>query len=40
MKTKLKSILFLIAFARHNCRQRLDGVYRYAAKLGMKIRVV
>ena len=40
MKTKLKSILFLIAFARHSCRQRLDGVYRYAAKLGMKIRVV
>ena len=40
MKTKLRSILFLIAFARHNCRQRLDGIYRYAAKLGMKIRVV
>ena len=40
MKTKLKSILFLIAFARHSCRQRLDGIYRYAAKLGMKIRVV
>ena len=35
-----RNILFLIAFARHSCRQRLDGVYRYAAKRGMNIRVV
>lgn len=34
------NVLFLLGFARHSCRARLDGVYRYAAKRGMKIRVV
>ena len=34
------NVLFLLGFARHSCRARLDGVYRYAAKHGMKIRVV
>ena len=32
--------LFLLGYARHNCRVRLDGIYRYAAKLRMRIRVV
>lgn len=34
------NVLFLLGFARQSCRVRLDGVYRYAAKRGMKIRVV
>lgn len=34
------NVLFLLAFARQCCRQRLDGIYRYAAKCGMRIRVV
>ena len=33
-------VLFLLGFARHSCRARLDGVYRCAAELGMRIRVV
>ena len=33
-------VLFLLGYPRLNCRARLDGVYRYAAKCGMRIRVV
>ena len=35
-----RNVLFLLGYARHSCRARLDGVYRYAAKRGMRIRVV
>lgn len=33
-------VVFLLGYPRLNCRARLDGIYRYAAKCGMRIRVV
>jgi len=32
--------MFMLGFARHSCRARLDGIYRYAAKHRMRIHVV
>jgi len=33
-------VIFFLGYPRLNCRSRLDGVYRYAARCGMRIRVV
>ena len=35
-----RDVMFLLGFARHSCRARLDGIYRYAAKHRMRIHVV